>query len=506
MSSQSTGKNWFEAAFEHARLYADGARGYARPAIARAGAYAGGARRWSAVHLPGGERTLWIGLGLILLGLLLWAIQPGQKAQSGRYGSGGPMPVGVAKATRGDIAITLNALGTVTPLATVTVRPQVSGQLMTINFREGQMVKAGDVLAEIDPRTFQAAYDQARGQLDRDRASLANAIVDLKRDQALYAVKATSQQILATQQALVRQDEGIVKSDGANVEAAAINLGYTKITAPVSGRAGLRQVDVGNIVQAGQTTGVVVITQLQPMSVVFALPEDNIGDIMGQVNAGATLSVDAYDRGQTVKLASGTLATVDNEIDPTTGTVKMRAMFDNTDATLFPNQFVNMRLLVNTLHGQIFVPASAIERGAEGSFVYVVQTDSSGSTVAMRTVTLGPQDGERVAILKGLNPGDLVVTDGADRLRDGSEVTIPKGQKAGAPAAGQAAAPSGDARAARRAALNKVCGDDIKKYCGSADGYERFQCMREHQSDFSAPCQAAMSKMHRGGGGGRGGP
>ncbi len=498
MSSQGTEKNWFEAALEHAR-------GRARPALAQAGAYTGRATRWSATHVPGGARTLWVLLGLVLLALLLWAIQPSQQTErNARGGFGGPSPVGVTNAARGDIAITLNALGTVTPLATVTVRPQVGGQILRFAFQEGQMVKAGDLLAEIDPRPFRAALDQARGVLEHDRATLANAQVDLKRDQALYATKAVSDQVLATQAALVRETEATVKSDAANVEAAAINLAYTRITSPVAGRVGLRQVDVGNLVQAGQTNGIVVVTQLQPISVLFALPEDNIDAVMAQVHAGATLSVAAYDRGQSVKLATGTLATVDNQIDTTTGTVKLRAMFDNQANELFPNQFVNVRLLVNTLHGQTYVPASAIERGAQGAFVYVVQSDK---TVAMRTVTLGPQDGDHVAILKGLNPGETVVTDGADRLRDGAEVTIPKGGKISTvqpPVTAGAA--SGDARAARRAALAKVCGADIQKYCASAEGFERFQCMREHRDDFSAPCQAALKKMRRGGGSGGGGP
>ncbi len=484
MSSQGTDKNWFQTA-------------------------AGGATRWSEAHLWGGAKTFWAIVGLLILGLLLVITRPiAQRGGFGRGGQQGPAAVGVVNVAKGDVAITLNALGTVTPLATVTVRPQVSGEILRMDFTEGQMVKAGDVLAEIDPRPFRAAYDQAVGQLERDKATLANAEVDLGRDQSLYAQKAIAQQILATQQATVKSDAAVVKADQAAVEAAKINLDFTKITSPVAGRVGLRQVDVGNLIQAGQTTGVAVVTQIQPISVLFALPEDNIGDIMGRVNQGATLSVDAYDRGQTVKLATGTLSTVDNQIDPTTGTVKMRAMFDNADGKLFPQQFVNIRLLVNTLHDQTWVPSSAIERGAQGAFVYVVQKDM---TVAMRSVTLGPQDGDRVAITKGLAAGETVVTDGADRLHEGSEVVIPKGKtvSAVAPPAGAAAPAGGDARAARRALMQKVCGADIKKFCGDAEGPDRFQCMRDHKSDFSQPCQDAMSKMrggrHGGGGGGGGG-
>jgi multidrug efflux system membrane fusion protein len=399
------------------------------------GTYAGSAGRWADAHVPGGKKAFWIAIGLLLLILLIWAIRPSstESTHPGRFGLGGPMPVGVANAVSGDINITLNALGTVTPLATVTVRPQVSGNIQSINFQEGQMVKAGDVLAIIDPRTYIAALDQARGTLAKDVATLQNAQVDLKRYAALWAQKAVSQQIYATQIATVRQDEGVITSDKANVESAEINLGYTKITTPVAGRVGLRQVDVGNLVTSGQTNEIVVVTELQPISVLFTVPEDYIDQIMDRVNAGAKLQVQAYDRSQSKLLATGTLATVDNEIDVTTGTVKLRAMFDNPDMSLFPNQFVNAKLLINTLHNQIVVPSAAVQRGAEGTFVYVVGADK---TVSMRTVTLGPTDDDKVSITKGLKAGEMVVVDGADRLRDGSQVSIPALGKAGmAPAA-----------------------------------------------------------------------
>lgn len=458
------------------------------------GTFLGRAGRWGGTYLPGGAVTFWVIVGLILLGLLIWAIQPSAQIPRGRGGFGGPMaamPVGVTQAAKGDIDIKLNALGTVTPLATVTVRPQVSGQILRFNFTEGQMVKAGDLLAEIDPRTFRAAYNQAEGQLERDKATLANAQIDLTRQQALMKANATSGQALATQQATVRSAAATVKSDQAAVEAAAINLGYTRVTSPVDGRVGIRQVDVGNLVQAGQTNGIVVVTQLSPMSVLFSLPEDNISDIMARVRSGATLSVEAYDRGQTQRIATGTLATVDNVIDPTTGTVKLRAMFDNKDGALFPNQFVNVRLLVDTEKGRTVVPASAIERGAQGAFVYVVQKDS---TVAMRTVTLGAQDGDRIAVLKGLNPGETVVTDGADRLRDGADVTIPTGTKIDT----SKAPPGADSAASsNRAALQKICAPDIAKFCGDKEGRERLMCLREHRDDLSDACKTAMSKMRR---------
>ena len=506
MSSRGTEKNIFDVAGVHARLNAE-----------RIGGYAGQASRWSDRHLWGGAKTLWIGLGLILVLLAVWALTPGQSTRTGRLGLAAT-PVGIVAAQSGDLNVTLNALGTVTPLATVTVRPQVSGNLLTIYFKEGQMVKAGDLLAQIDPKPFQAALDQAKGQLAKDMAALENAKLDLKRYQALYAANAGSQQQRDTQVALVHQDEGVVKTDQANVETAAINLGYTHITSPVAGRAGIRQVDIGNLIEAGQATGIVVVTEIQPISVLFSLPEDNIGDIMQRVNAGATLQVDAYDRAQTKKLATGSLAAVDSQIDTTTGTVKLRAMFDNTDGALFPNQFVNVRLLVNTLHDQTIVPSPAIQRGAEGSYVYVVNSDD---TVSMRTVTTGVTENDRVGITSGLKPGETVVVDGADRLRDGQDVMLPKGEHgASAPAAasasGGAAAPSGDAaRAARRAkmaaAMKQYCSDDIAKYCPNLKPGtpEMRQCFFQNMQSFSDTCRSALQKLrgghHRSGGGGFGG-
>jgi membrane fusion protein, multidrug efflux system len=288
------------------------------------------------------------------------------------------------------------------------------------------MVKAGDLLAEIDPRSYRAAQMQAQGQLARDAAALANARLDLKRQQALYAAKATSQQALDTQGALVRQYEGAVMADRASLDAASINLGFARVVSPVAGRVGIRQVDVGNFVGAGQTGGLVVVAQLEPISVLFTVPEDNVGDIVSRMNAGERPVVEVYDRGQTAKIATGRLSAVDTQVDTTTGTVKMRAMFDNANGELFPNQFVNVRLLVATLRRQVTIPAAAVQRGAEGTFVFVVKPDK---TVAMRTVTLGVQQDDRVAVVKGLNAGETVVTDGADRLHDGSEVTIPSGQK-----------------------------------------------------------------------------
>src|SRR6201996_2028458 len=326
-----------------------------------------GFKQWSGRH-PRLSRIFWFVVGLALLALLIWAIYPPKNQGRRGLGPQAAQPVGVARAITGDINVTLNALGTVTPLATATVRPQATGMLLTLNFTEGQMVKQGDVLAQIDPRTYQATLDQSLGQLARDQATLANQKVDLTRYQQLAQQNAISQQQLATQEALVRSTSATIQTDQANVENARINLGYTRVVSPIAGRVGLHLVDVGNIVSNGQSNGIVVVTQLDPMSVLFTVPEDNVDDIMAQTAQGKTLSVDAYDRTQTVKLATGTLATVDNVIDPTTGSVKLRAMFDNKDNKFFPSQFVNIHLLVNTLHDQIYVPAPAIQRGADGTF------------------------------------------------------------------------------------------------------------------------------------------
>jgi multidrug efflux system membrane fusion protein len=372
------------------------------------------------------KMALWIVAGLAVVVLVVWAIRPSGKSSAGRFGhhlnANGPVPVGVAKSTLSDIRVTLNALGAVTPLATVTVKPEVSGIMQKIDFKEGQMVRAGDVLAEIDPRPYQAAVDQAKGAVARDEAQLANAQVDLKRYQQLWSQNAISQQILATAEATVRTDAGTVEADKGALEAAQVNLAFCKITSPVAGQVGLRQIDVGNYIQVGVTTEVVVVTQLQPMSVLFTLPEDSIEQVLGRVHGGAKLPADAYDRSNTTKIATGTLATIDNQVDPTTGMVKLRALFDNADLKLFPSQFVNIRLLVDTLHGQVAVPVAAVQHGAAGDYVYVVGPDKH---VHMRSVRLGSTDGDIVGVTSGLSAGTTVVVDGADQLSDGARVTIP---------------------------------------------------------------------------------
>ncbi len=479
----------------------------------RARDYAGDAGRWGERNLPGGARTLWVVLALIGIFALLWILRPAAMVSPqgrGLGANGGPMPVGIAKAVSTDINVTRDALGSVTPLATVTVRPQVSGTITKIDFQEGSMVKAGDVLAEIDPRTYQDALNQAKGQLARDAAALDDARLDLKRFDNLVAQKAIATQQRDTQRALVRQDEGTVASDQANVHAAEVNFGYTKVTSPIAGRAGIRQVDVGNLVQAGQTTQIVVVTQLQPISVLFSLPEDDLEQIMQQVDQGAKLVVEAYDRSQTEKLATGALSAVDSQIDTTTGTVKMRAMFDNADNALFPQQFVNVRLRVLTLHDQTSVPAAALQRGAQGSFVYAVNKDN---TVSMRTVTTGVTDGDKIQITQGIKPGDVVVVDGADRLRDGSEVILPKGQHGSGTTGDSGASASGSSsgfggghggRGAFGKVMKKMTAAEHDQFCALAKT-DRRSWMKAHMAELMKRPDQPGPVQRCGGSGGGGG-
>ncbi|MBS0320702.1 MAG: MdtA/MuxA family multidrug efflux RND transporter periplasmic adaptor subunit [Proteobacteria bacterium] len=379
------------------------------------------------------RRTGWIVLGVLLLAAVAWAAwhflhgsdaaAPAAPAASapgrGRFDPNAkPAPVATATARTASFPVYLSALGTVTPRATVTVRPRVDGPLLRINFKEGDYVKAGDVLAEIDPRTFAVQVTQADGTLQKDRALLANAKADLARYQTLLAQDSIARQQVDTQASLVAQYEATIASDQGNLDAAKLQLSFTKITAPIAGRLGLRQVDVGNIVHAADASGIVVITQLQPIDVVFTIPETNVPQVQASMKAGA-LPVDAWNRDQTAKLATGKVLTMDNQIDVATGTVKLKAEFANTDSALFPNQFVNVRMLVTTIPDATVVPSAAVQRGTQGTFVYVVDANK---TVSIKVVNVGPVDGETTVITRGVAPGDVVVVDGTDRLREGMTV------------------------------------------------------------------------------------
>jgi multidrug efflux system membrane fusion protein len=314
----------------------------------------------------------------------------------------------------------LDALGTVTPLATVTVRSRVDGQLMAVNYREGQMVHQGEVLAEIDPRPFQVQLTQAQGQYQRDLALLENARIDLDRYRSLYARDAVPKQILDTQVALVHQDEGVLKNDRGLIDSAKLQLVYSRITSPISGRVGLRLVDPGNIVHATDTGGLLMITQLQPITVVFSIAEDFLPEIQQQLRLGHRLSVDALDRAQQKRIATGEVLTFDNQIDTTTGTVKLKAVFPNQDDALFPSQFVNARLLVDVHRGATLVPSAAVQRSAQSAFLYLVKSDQ---TVSVQAVSLGAADGDVVEIVKGLKPGDVIAIDNFDKLQDGIRIS-----------------------------------------------------------------------------------
>jgi membrane fusion protein, multidrug efflux system len=337
---------------------------------------------------------------------------------------GGPpraTPVVAVPARTADVDVYLSALGTVTPVRTVTVRSRVEGQLLRVLFEEGQLVKEGQLLAEIDPRQFQVQLAQAEGQMARDRALLENARLDLERYRRLFEQDSIAKQQVDTQAALVRQYEGAVKIDQSQIDNARLQLTYARITAPIGGRVGLRLVDPGNIVRAGDANGLVVITQLAPIGVVFTVPQDNLPAVMKRMQSGEKLPVEAWDRELKVRLAGGTLASVDNLVDPTTGTVRLKAQFANDDSGLFPNQFVNTRMKLDTVRDVTVIPAAALQRGAQGMFVYVVQPDQ---TVKLRPVKLGPVDGQRQAITEGLAPGEVVVIDGLDRLREGAMVEV----------------------------------------------------------------------------------
>jgi membrane fusion protein, multidrug efflux system len=376
------------------------------------------------------QRRRWVGW-LLLVGLIVVAAivlirrrHPPPAASptaagGGKGGAHGPPSVVTARATTRDVPVYLSGLGAVTPTASVTVHSRVDGQLMRVAFKEGQLVNEGDLLAELDARPFISQLEQARGQLLRDEALLENARVDLRRYVTLMEQDSVARQTLDTQRALVRQYQGVVKADQGVVAAAELNVHYTRITSPVTGRVGLRLVDPGNIVHAADTTGIVVVNTLQPITVVFSLPEDRIPEVLRKLDAHQPLEVQAFDRARQRLLDTGTLLTVDNQVDPNTGTVRLKASLPNRDSRLFPQQFVNARLKLDTLHGATVVPTAALQHGTRGTFVYVLQ---QGDTVHARDVATGPADGDDTVITQGLRPGEAVVVEGADALTDGQHV------------------------------------------------------------------------------------
>jgi multidrug efflux system membrane fusion protein len=441
------------------------------------------------------RRALIIALVLAAIAGLVWfAVQlaQGDKAAGpggrggggfgGFGGGGGRRPsttVGVATANVADIPITLDALGTVTPAATVTVVPQVSGVITQILFKEGQTVKKGEALAEIDPRPLREQLNQALGNQTRDEAQLANARLVLQRDQTLLAQDSIARQDVDTQAALVKQLEGTVMTDKAAVGMARLNLGYSRVVAPVQGRIGLRAIDLGNYINAGSATGIATITEVTPIDVQFTVPQDSVPQVAAQANQ-ARLAVTAFDRTKSVVLDQGVFSTLDNQVDPTTGTVKAKARFPNAKGALFPSQFVNVRVDLQTLKNVVVVPVTAVRTGPDGDFVWGLKPDK---TVTKVMIQRGPGTPTQTSIVRGLNPGARVITEGGDRLTEGARVQLP-GDRTGPP---------------------PQCAADIQKLCKGKQGREMFRCMGENQAKFSPQCKAAMAAMRSGGGGGQGG-
>lgn len=392
------------------------------------------------------SRQWLIGLTLLaVLFLLLWWFWPSepqsQQAGRGRFGDMGPTPVRVAEVRQADFAIELKALGTVTAYNTVNVRSRVDGELVKALFTEGQQVKAGDLLAVIDPRSYEVALQQAQGALQENQAQLTNAELDLARYEGLYAEDSIAKQTLDTQRALVNQYRGSIKSNQADVATAKLNLEFTQIRAPISGRLGLRQLDVGNLVSSGDTTPLVVITQTDPISVIFTIPEGDLPAVLKRVRNDETLKVEAWDRGERLKLADGVLESLDNQIDTATGTVKLKARFENAEQMLFPNQFVNVRLRVETREAATIIPSSSLQFGNRGTFVYVVDGENK---VSIRLVNAAASNGEDTLVEEGVQPGERLVLEGSDRLRDGAEVEVIDSKQAEQPT--QSAAPDSSKR------------------------------------------------------------
>jgi len=410
---------------------------------------------------------------------------PGAGGGGGGFGFGGggggrgrrpTTTVGVATAFPSDIPITLDALGSVTPPATVTVTPQVAGVITEILFKEGQLVKKGQAIAVIDPRPFQMALLQAQGNQTRDEAQLDNARILLRRDEVLLTQDSIARQDVETQAALVKQLEGTVLTDKAAVGTAKLNLGYSKVISPVAGRIGLRAVDLGNYIQAGSPTGLAVVTEVSPIDIQFTIPQDAVPNVQRQANHGR-LPVTAYDRTLTTVLDQGVFSTLDNQADPTTGTVKAKARFPNAQGTLFPSQFVNVRISLESLHNVIVVPVTAVRTGPQGDFVWILRPDK---TVTRRNVTRGPATPTMTSITQGLNPGERVITEGGDRLTEGGKVTLPTD----------------------RPSPMLACMPDLKKFCDGKQGRQAFQCLRENKAKTSPTCQAALNAPRGGGQGG----
>ena len=372
------------------------------------------------------KRRRWpwvVGLGVAALAVYVLATRGASSgaAAGSSKGAARPVPVIAAPARTGDVGVYLNGLGTATALNTVTVRSRVDGELVQVAFHEGQLVHEGDVLAQIDPRPFQVQLIQAEGQLAKDEAALKNALADLERYRVMMEQGVIPKQQLDTQAATVLQNEAALKTDHGQIEGAKLNIAYSHITAPIGGRVGLRLVDAGNMVHANDPNGLVVITQLQPIAVVFTVPADSLPKVMQQMRAGRRLPVEAYDRDLKNRLASGSLLAVDNQIDQATGTVRLKALFGNEDSALFPNQFVNARLLVDTVHQAVIVPTAAVQRNSQATFVYLVKPDQ---TVELRPVEITLTEGDNTALSRGVASGELVVVDGIDKLQPGSKVSV----------------------------------------------------------------------------------
>lgn len=390
----------------------------------------------------GPRRLAWVLVALLLVGSAVWWYSSSKTSVSEKkvgYAAGAtpPVPVKVETAKVQDLDIYLRGLGTVTAFATVTVRSRVQGELVEIPFKEGDKVKAGDVIARIDPRPYKVALDQAKGTLAQDVSQYENAKLDLKRYETLKDQKSIAGQTVDTQKSLVKKYQAMILTDQAAVDNAQLQLDFTTIVAPISGRLGLRQFDVGNILVTNDPQGIVVLTQTQPISLVFTLPESNLSDVREPMLAGKTLTVDAYDRADTKRLGQGVLKTVDNQIDVTTGTFKLKAQFANDDDALFPNQFVNVRILVRTIKDALTVSPASVQQSSQGAFLYVLQADG---TVAVKQVKVGSRSGDRIVILEGLSAGDKVVLEGTDRLRAGAKVRV-IGDGAPTPGAAAGSAP-----------------------------------------------------------------